>query len=42
MVEKINKFDQIVIDTIIKLRSENKRPDAETIFKDIERNVATN
>ena len=42
MVEKINKFDQIVIDTIIKLRSENKRPDAETIFKDIERNVTTN
>ena len=42
MVEKINKFEQIVVDTIIKLRSKNKRPDAETIFKDIQRNVATN
>ena len=38
MVEKINKFKQIVVDTIIKLWSKNKRPDAETIFKDIQRN----
>ena len=39
---EINKFEQIVVDTTIKLRSKNKRPDAETIFKDIQRNVATN
>ena len=35
MVETINKFEQIVVDTISKLRSKNKRPDQETIFKDI-------
>ena len=42
MVEKMNKFEQIVVDKIIKLRSKNKRPDAETIFKDIQKNAATN
>ena len=42
MVEKINKFQQIAVDTIIKLPSKNKRPDVETIFKDIQRNAATN
>ena len=42
MVKEINKFEQIVVDTIIKLRSQNKRPDTETIFKDVQRNVATN
>ena len=42
MVEKINKFEQIVLDTIIKLPSKNKRIDAETILKDIQRNAATN
>ena len=42
MVEKINKFEQIVVDTIIKLRSKNKRQDAETIFQDIQINAATN
>ena len=42
MVEKINKFQQIAVDTIIKLLSKNKRPDVETIFKDIQRNAATN
>ena len=42
MVEKINKFRQIVADRITKLRSKNKRPDAETIFKDIQKNAATN
>ena len=38
MVEKINKFQQISVDTIITLW----RPDVETIFKDIQRNAATN
>ena len=42
MVEKINKFQQIAVDTIIKLLSKNKRPDVESIFKDIQRNAATN
>ena len=42
MVEKINKFEQIVVDTRIKLQSKNKSPDAGTIFKDIQRNAATN
>ena len=42
MVEKINNLEHIVLDTIIKLRSKNKRADAEAIFKDIERNAATN
>ena len=42
MVEKLNKFEQIVLETITKLRSKNKRTDAETIFKDIQRNAATN
>ena len=42
MVEKINKFEQIVLDTIIKLPSKNKRKDAETILKDIQTNAATN
>ena len=42
MVEKKNKFQQIAVDTIIKLLSKNKRPDVETIFKDIQRNAATN
>ena len=42
MVEKINKFQQIAVDTVIKLPSQNKRPDVETIFKDIQRNAATN
>ena len=41
MVEKINKFEQIFVDTITKLRSKNKKPDAETIFKDIQKNAAT-
>ena len=42
MVEKINKFQQIAVDTIIKLLSKNKRPDVDSIFKDIQRNAATN
>ena len=42
MVEKINKFQQIFVDRITKLQSKNKRPDAETIFKDIQKNAATN
>ena len=42
MVEKINKFEQIVVDTIIKLPIKNKRQDAETIFQDIQINAATN
>ena len=42
MVEKINKFEQIVVYAIIKLRRKNKRPDSEIIFKDIQRNTATN
>ena len=44
IVEKLNNFEQIVLDTIIKLQKQkqnNKRPDAETIFKDIERNATT-
>ena len=41
MAEKINKFEQIFVDTITKLRSKNKKPDAETIFKDIQKNAAT-
>ena len=41
MIEKISKFEQIVVDKISKLRSKNKRPDAETIFKDIQKNAAT-
>ena len=44
IVEKLNNFEQIVLDTIIKLQKQkqnNKRPDVETIFKDIERNAAT-
>ena len=42
MVEKINKFEQIVVYAIIKLRRKNKRPDSEIIFKDIQRNTAPN
>ena len=42
MVEKINKFEQIVLDTITKLRNKHKITDAETILKDIQRNAATN
>ena len=41
-IEKINNFEQIALDTTIKLRSKNKGPDAETIFKGIERNAAPN
>ena len=41
MVEKINKFEEIVDDTMTNLRRKNKRSDAETIFKDI-KNAATN
>ena len=41
MIEKISKFEQIVVDKISKLRSKNKRPDAETIFKDIQKSAAT-
>ena len=42
MAEKINNFEKIVLDTIIKLRSKKNKTDAETIFEGIERNVATN
>ena len=42
MVEKINKFEQIIVDTITKLRNKSKIPDAETIFKDMQKNTATN
>ena len=42
MVEKINKFEQIIVDTITKLRNKSKLPDAETIFKDMQKNTATN
>ena len=37
MVEKLNKFKQILVHTITKLRSKNKRPDAKTMFKDIQK-----
>ena len=39
MVEKINLSKLLLM---IKLRSKNKSPDAETIFKDVQRNAATN
>ena len=42
MAEKINNFEKIVLDTIIKLRSKKNKTDAETIFEGIERNAATN